>query len=482
MNQNEDIGFKGVLGHFKNYFSARIAIKALAFISIPVMTRLLSPTDYGLIAVFMGYIGVLSVVMTLNTHTAVGRYFFELEKDLPRFLGTSLILSLGILALCAIPFLFFLEEFSGLMSLPMKMAIFILPVIFLKVIASSFSQLFQAMRQSAYLSKINVLQAYLGLGLTISLVLLLDDDLFMAAVYSQITMMSLFGLYFIYKLRGHMRLDVHKADVIYILNWTLPQLPKALSGIILGQFDRIMINDYLGASEAGLYSFAYKLGALALIFIGTINTSWMPDSFKLLNEENYHAYEKGTDKVLRMIVLTSLGVMLFGKELGVLLAAKSFHHAVGIIPIVVLGFFFFGVSAVYGRLIGFQKKTLYIMLTVLIPGLLNIYWNSIYIPRYGYVAGAYTTLASYMLMAILPYVFNKYVLKGYSVPLKILLLPLTMMGFGVAGYYWAESLDNFILLLAAKGLVFAIGSFILLYPFRKQIYALLPGIGQSKPE
>ena len=57
--------FKALAKHSTNYLFAIMATKALAFISIPVYTRLLSVYEYGIINVFMSTVGIVQVLLTL---------------------------------------------------------------------------------------------------------------------------------------------------------------------------------------------------------------------------------------------------------------------------------------------------------------------------------------------------------------------------------------------------------------------------------
>ena len=59
--------FKALAKHSSNYLFATMATKSLAFISIPVYTRLLSVYEYGIINVFISTIGIVQVLLTLNT-------------------------------------------------------------------------------------------------------------------------------------------------------------------------------------------------------------------------------------------------------------------------------------------------------------------------------------------------------------------------------------------------------------------------------
>ena len=90
--------FYETLKHSKNYFSANLATKAIAFISIPIFTRLLTQADYGIIAVFTAYVGILTVILSFNSHYAVSRYYYEKKDDFDEFLGTTIILVCLILA------------------------------------------------------------------------------------------------------------------------------------------------------------------------------------------------------------------------------------------------------------------------------------------------------------------------------------------------------------------------------------------------
>ena len=74
--------FFETLSHSKNYFISNVAAKGIIIISLPVMTRLLSPSDYGIINVFNSYSGIFISVLTLNCYVALGRYYYEEQNDL----------------------------------------------------------------------------------------------------------------------------------------------------------------------------------------------------------------------------------------------------------------------------------------------------------------------------------------------------------------------------------------------------------------
>ena len=62
---------------YLNYFGSNFAVKAISFISIPIFTRVLTPADYGLLNLFTTYVGFFVILLTLNLHSSIGRYYFE---------------------------------------------------------------------------------------------------------------------------------------------------------------------------------------------------------------------------------------------------------------------------------------------------------------------------------------------------------------------------------------------------------------------
>ena len=72
---------RALLKHSLNYLFAQVATKALAFISIPVYTRILSVEEFGVVQVFLATVGIASVLLTLNTEVGISRYYYDRKSD-----------------------------------------------------------------------------------------------------------------------------------------------------------------------------------------------------------------------------------------------------------------------------------------------------------------------------------------------------------------------------------------------------------------
>jgi len=109
------MAIKSFLKDSWNYLSAEIATKGLAFISIPIFTRLMSPEEYGVLNVFASLAGLLIPFVTLNVSVSLGRYYFEKDKsDFSEFFTTTSVLSFAPLFIGFIISLLFQTEIAEL--------------------------------------------------------------------------------------------------------------------------------------------------------------------------------------------------------------------------------------------------------------------------------------------------------------------------------------------------------------------------------
>ena len=69
--------FFELINHSKNYVTAELFNYGLAFITMPIFTRLLNPTDYGILAVLTSFIAIFGIIYSLGFKGAIVRYYYE---------------------------------------------------------------------------------------------------------------------------------------------------------------------------------------------------------------------------------------------------------------------------------------------------------------------------------------------------------------------------------------------------------------------
>lgn len=464
MAGNKNSPFFELLRHAKNYFVSSVATKALSLLSVPVMTRLLTPHDYGVLAVFGGYQGLFMNLLTMNCYCALGRYYFEEKEDFPEFFGTSIVLTFGVLSIFTFLFLMLRERLAQAMGLPVTVVLFIVPTVAVFSAASWYEQLYMALRKSRHIALRNIAVAYVTFILSVGLIYSMQNERYLGSLGATLVVGVVSVVYYFRLLRPHIRFSINMAHVRYILAYSLPLLPYTISWALLPQLDRIMINRINGLDHAGLYSFAANIGMLLTLLSGAVLQAWNPEYFKYMNQQDYEKVDREASLVFRLILVFALPLIFFGKELGMVLGAKSYHTSLSIVPIIVIGYIFNAIFGFYGWGIGYVKKNGYLSLIVFCAVILNAALNAVLIPRYGYAAAAYATSVTYLCMSLVCWLVSWKVLKLPTTPVTLLYRELLKMVPFILLYFWMINCSMNLLLEALLKALLAISFALLLFP------------------
>ena len=186
---------------------------------------------------------------------------------------------------------------------------------------------------------------------------------------------------------------------LFILTFNAPLLIHYLSQFVLSSSDRLMINHFTNESDVAIYSLAYIVSNILMVFFSPINSVIIPRTHKLMDDKNYKEIENFLYKLLLFIGVIIFFISLFAPEIIILLGGLEYLDAITIVPIVsastlftVLYLYIANIEFMYG-------KTSRIAYMTIIAAVLNIVLNAMFIPYWGYKAAAYTTLFAYAIYA-----------------------------------------------------------------------------------
>lgn len=463
---------KALLKHSRNYLFSNIATKALAFVSIPVYTRILSVEDFGVVNVFLATVGMVSVFLTLNAEVAISRYYYEAKNkdDFKDFVGTSVLLASFIFVITSLGSLVLLPYISDLLSFDYLLTFALIPVALYTIINSIFQQIYGVLLESKKIAVVSSIQIYLAFLLSVVAILCLPDKKYYGQVLGIIFSMVILGYYLVMQLKQYFHRSFKKAHVKYILSYSLPYIPYTLSGIILAQFGRIIMSRYDGFSAAGLYSFAANIGMLMLILISVSHQAWNPYYFRYMTNKDYKSIDKDYDLIWRITLVSAVFLSLFGNEIGIILGKKDFFAYLYIIPYFVLGYVFYQWAYVYMRNTGFVKKTIWNAVAILIAGVINILLSVILINHFKELGVAIAFVVSYFFLFVISWCINKWILRAYAPCIIRFCRPfLFFMGLWICSVLLSlENLNCWILVL--KFSVFLLGFCFLL---KRYVYLII---------
>lgn len=214
------------------------------------------------------------------------------------------------------------------------------------------------------------------------------------------------------------KLEFSKTIFKQLLNYGWPIMVAGLAYVINENFDKWLLPEMLGKDINGAYSGCYKIAVFMTIFIQAFRLGAEPFFFNHAKEKNA---KETYAKILKYFVIFGSFMLVFIvayldviKEL--IVRDESYWVAIEIVPIVLLANLFLGIYfnlAIWYKL---TDKTRFGMYISIIGAVITIAFNYIMIPKIGFMASAWATLAAYGSMMVISYALGK---KHYPVPYNI---------------------------------------------------------------
>ncbi len=440
--------------------------------SIPVYTRLLTVSDYGVVNIFMATVQIATILLTLNTEVSISRFSYHTNdiEEFKKFIVTSIILSGSISLLMSGLTLFFLPQLAQVSELSEKLVIFILPVSLYYVINSIFTQIYNPMMESRRIAIVSSIQAYLAFGLSVVAILLLSKDKYYGQVYGTIMAMLILSVYLIKSIKSYVYFCFEWKYVKYILAYSLPNLPYALSGLIIAVFGRFVVGGNNGFAEAGIYSFASNIGALMGIVILVTHQAWNPYYFRYMNDKDTTSINKDYNLIWKLSLIAALCLSCFGSEIGVILGRPQYYSSLYLVPIFVLGYVLYQWAYVYMRNCGYAKKIIWNAVAVIISGISNVVLSVILNKKWGNVGVASAFVISYLVLLILSQMVNHYQLKLYVPKISVFLKPMIIfLFFWIGAFFINIYTEVTVPMFIGKIIFFILGSTVIAYSILQRV-------------
>lgn len=392
------------------FMFCNLMTKGISTITVPIFTRLLTTEEYGTYSVYLSWLNVFTVFTSLNLYYGV--YNNALNKYKDDETRSKYIASMqGITTLLVVSFAFvylvdvdFWNDVVGL-STPimcmMLIELLLAPAMLFWTGRQRFEYHYKRMVAVTLLK--SLLNPVLGL---IFVYTWKDNHEIARIVAIVITEVVFSGSLYVYQfVKG--RTFFNKVYWKYALSFNIPLLPHYLSGTILNQGDRVMIQKMIGKSEVAIYSVAYNIGMLIQIFTNAINNSMTPWMYDKLNRKEYNEIGKNVTYILCGLAAVIIGLMFFAPEVVLLFGSEKYSNAVYVVPPVAASVFFIFLFNVFAIPQMYYEDKRFMSIASVGAALLNLGLNYIFIGIYGYYAAGYTTLVCYIIYSVGHYCFSK---------------------------------------------------------------------------
>ena len=383
-----------------------VVLQGIAFLTIPIFTRVLGSDQFGLYAVYNSWVAIISVIISLGIGSCVGpgKYFYKDEYY--NFRNNIIVFNTLTCIIVSIIFVKLYFRISTILSYRYSIYIILLLTAFstntINLIASILIFEKKALMNlvlSIFLSATSVL---------LSLFLIYNfnfANLYEGRVYGHFFPYCISALILIIYIVFMKPFKIDFKYLKYGLAVGTPVLFHQIAHYILGQSDRIMMQK-LGTtpSNVGIYSLFYSFCGVLTIILGALNTSYNPFYFEYIDNNDKDIIINKSKNLIELFTVICIGFLLLSREVSYVMADSEYYSGINLIPIFVGSVYFNFLYLFPVNYEFFYRRTKTIAVGTIGAAILNIILNYYYINKYGMFGAAYSTLISYGVLFVFHFI------------------------------------------------------------------------------
>lgn len=377
----------------------------LPFATLPILTRILSTEDYGVLALAHVYSAVVGGLVNFGMVISYDRNYFQYRHD-PRSSAALLFSSMAFVASLSVICLSLTFIFKGTLAdriIGTSANGNILVVTLAAGCMLILNQFFYIYLRNSENARIYIRYTLTGNLMTVALSLY-----FVVVVRSGVIglvwapLISQF-IVFVFLFRCFLRsypLSFDRSLLWESLRISFPLIPRMFLGTIDNQFDKYMIGLLGTLGGVGIYRIGQQIAMLGFSYMTQLENVFLPRVYRSMFDDPQRGGEtagKTLTPFAYISIVVAMLIALFSEEVIALLTTPAFHSAADIVMIlsVYCGFLFFG--KIIGTQILFRKKT-FLTSVMGLAGLgLNIGLCIPFIKLWGSIGAAWAVLLANVL-------------------------------------------------------------------------------------
>lgn len=365
-------------GNAAIYLGANILNAAIPFLLLPILTRVLTPADYGTVAMFAIVLSVLGAFTGLSVHGAIGVRYFQLErKALAEYVGACvgiLVVSTSLVFALAVLFGSWLEQISGVPKDWLLVAVILSGMQFLINIRLS---LFQSEGMAKKYGVLQVSQSLFNAGFSLFLILIIGLA-WEGRVLGQVLAVGLIGIiafWWLVKDGLLAQSTAWREQVKDALKFGVPLIPHVIGGLVVATGGQFLVTNMFGIYETGLYVVGVQLGLIMGLLSDAFVKSFGPWMYGKLKDDADLARQRMVGVVYSIFIffLIASGILSIVVYLIFpLIVGDGFLPARSLVPYFIFGNGFVGMYYAVAGFFFFTGKTKFISVVTITTGTISI--------------------------------------------------------------------------------------------------------------
>lgn len=395
------------------YLLGDFSIKLLSVVASPIFVRLMTAEEYGMAAVFMTWVSLLSNFLGLRVDGTVlnaqSRYG---QDNLLRYCSSTIVFSASslIVFILVTPLFPDLIAMSGL-SLGMWTTAGV--TAFFLACSNVRMEYFKARRQADRNMLISFLLSCSQVVASISLLLLVRENGYVERVIGYAVPTILIGLaialYFVWNGRVLYSRDYWS----FCVHLSLPLIFNGAAYLIINQSGRLIVNGLLGASETGVYSFATSIGMMASVVTTSLGNAWTPEFYSCMDDGNAEAILTRSNRYAKNMSVIFCLALLVSPEVLKILGTTDYYSGLPMLPLTILSYF---LQFMYTWPVNYKfyySQTRDIAAATLTAALVNVISCYIFTSLFGITGAAIASLVAFSALLLIHHESAKRTIADY---------------------------------------------------------------------
>ena len=419
-----------VLNHTIIYGLGKSSLQIVGFILLPLYTRFLTPSDYGILSLVNFFTGFFLAIFVLGTSTSVFRYYLESDDSILKqkaCYSSLLLVSVwsSIILVLLFPFKNFISFLLFDTDIYGAYVMLGLCTTALGAISSIPMFIIRAEDKAGLFISNNLIRMFLRVGLGITFVVALKRAALGALEASFITAL-IFTIYLLLHRIRKTDFSFSFEVLIRMLKYGFPLVVHGIGWVIMNASDKFILKEYSNLEQVGIYSVGHTLGYGVMIIIGSFGNAWPQMMFAYDKKKDASKfYGKTLTYYVAILGLVWVGITLFSKDIVMLMTHEKFWDGHQVISLIALAYIIHGAFNITSSGIYTKAKTHIEFILTPLTVCLCILLNFFFISKWGMMGAAWATLFSFSFQFLLYTVMaNKYVKINFEwgVLFRIILL------------------------------------------------------------
>jgi O-antigen/teichoic acid export membrane protein len=431
--------FKDTLRGFLAFGVSSSLVSAIGFILIPLYTRYLSVSEFGLLGLVSLTVSICVAIFGVGLSSAIFRSYFDYDDPATQkeLVGTSLLVSIfSSISLISISTIFaeslIAEKIFGLPGTGhyFQIALYTGAIGLLSTVPFA---VYRAQRKFGRFAGFNITAAVLQMLLIIWLVAFLHYGLWGIIVGQFLAAVALNCL-LLFSIRSSWKPALLTQEVKKLLSYGIPLVPGAVFYILMTTGSLYFVQTTQGLEEVGVFNLAIRIASVfTILVVSPFQLIWPPMMFSV--EKSDYAEQFYTNiliYVLYISVVVGVALSLFTPEVIKSVATPEYLIAGQIVWLILLGQIVFIIQNVFNAGIILKRKTMYWSIALILETIASVLLWFLLTPRWGMIGIAVGSVLGYSFGAILTYLFSQRYMKiRYDWGRMIVLLMFFLLSIGV---------------------------------------------------